>query len=142
MTLTLNPVYDFYAFQSFWGGFDKCLNVFLFLSSVAMVFLFVSDSQQVSQPISEWRPYKIFLVMLPIVMFLLLVMFVPFAAPSLALPLAQPFMDFITWFRGVLGLSYGYEAGLGMAMALLIASVFGLVAHNYYTRNKRHVEHE
>jgi flagellar protein FlaJ len=69
-------------------------------------------------------------------------MFVPFAAPELQLPFALPFMDFVTWFRITIGLSYGYEAGLGMGLALLIGSAFGTLAHSYYTRRDKAVEHE
>jgi archaeal flagellar protein FlaJ len=147
MTLTLTILFmTSMSFQSFWGG-DLSSNTFQIYSyflvpGVAMVFLFVSDSQQVSQPISEWRPYKAFLVTLPVTVFLLLVIFLPFAAPELTLPFAGPFVNFITWLRVTFGLNFGYEAGLGMGVTLLVTSVFGVIAHSYYTRSHRGIEHE
>jgi archaeal flagellar protein FlaJ len=147
MTLTLTILFmTSMSFQSFWGG-DLSSDTFQIYSyflvpAVAMVFLFASDSQQVSQPISEWRPYKAFLATLPVTVFLLLVMFLPFAAPELTLPFAGPFVDFITWLRATLGLSFGYEAGLGMSMALLVTAVFGTITHSYFTRSHRGIEHE
>jgi len=147
MTLTLTILFmTSMSFQAFWGG-DLSSSTFQIYSyflvpTVAMVFLFASDSQQVSQPVSEWRPYKAFLATIPITVFLLLVMFVPFAAPELKLPFAQPFLDFITWLRITLGLGYGYEAGLGMAVTLLITSAFGTITNRYYTQNRSGIEHE
>ena len=147
MTLTLTILFmTSMSFQSFWGGTETSqtfhLYFFFLVPAVAMVFLFISDNQQLSKPVSEWRPYKAFLATIPIIVFLLLVLFLPFAAPELALPFAQPFMNFVTWFRISMGLSYGYEAGLGMGLALLIGSVFGTIAHSYYTRRDKAVEGE
>ncbi len=134
------------SFQEFWGG-ELTSDTFQIYSyflvpAIAMLFLFTSDSQQVSQPISEWRPYKAFFVTLPVTVFLLLVMFVPFAAPELALPFAGPFVGFITWLRTSMGLAFGYEAGIGMGVSLLVTAVFGMAAHSYFTRSHRGIEHE
>jgi archaeal flagellar protein FlaJ len=147
MTLTLSVLFmTSMSFQSFWGGSlgsdTFLLYAYFLVPAVAMVFLFVSDTQQLSQPFSEWRPYKVFLAALPVLVFLILVMFVPFAAPSLTLPIAAPFMSFVVWIRDSLGLSYGYEAGLGLGVALLIGSAIGTVAHYFFTRSEKGVEHE
>jgi flagellar protein FlaJ len=69
-------------------------------------------------------------------------MYVPFAAPELTLPFAQPFMNFVSWLRESLGLTYGYEAGLGIAIALLIGAIPGLIAHNYYRARGKNIERE
>ncbi len=147
MTLTLTILFmTSMSFQAFWGGELSSstfqIYAFFLVPIIAMIFLFISDSQQVSQPISEWRPYKAFFATIPVVVFLLLTMFVPFAAPELELPFARPFMDFITWLRTTMGLSFGYEAGLGMGLTLLIAAALGTVAHSYYTRKTKGVEHD
>jgi archaeal flagellar protein FlaJ len=147
MTLTLTVLFmTSMSFQEFWGGSlgsDTFLIYAYFLvPAVAMVFLFVSDTQQLSQPLSEWRPYKVFLAALPVLVFLILVMFVPFAAPSLTIPIAAPFMNFVVWLRDILGLSFGYEAGLGLGVALLIGSVIGTIAHYLFTRKEKGIEHE
>jgi len=147
MTLTLTILFmTSMSFQAFWGGALSSgtfqIYSFFLVPLVAMVFLFISDSQQVSQPLSEWRPYKAFLAATPIVVFLLLTLFIPFAAPQLELPFAGPFMNFVTWVRTTMGLGYGYEAGIGMALTLLIASAFGTIAHHHYTRKSQGIEHD
>jgi flagellar protein FlaJ len=147
MTLTLTILFmTTMSFQSFWGGgfTSDTFQIYAYFLTplVAMLFLFASDSQQISQPLSEWRPYKVFAATIPILIFLLLVLFVPFAAPELTLPFAPPFMSFVTWLRKSIGLSFGYEAGLGMGIALLVGSIIGTVAHNYYTRKEKGIEHE
>ncbi len=147
MTLTLTILFmTSMSFQAFWGGSLSSgtfqIYSFFLVPIVAMIFLFISDSQQVSQPLSEWRPYKAFLATTPIVVFLFLTMFLPFAAPQLTLPFAIPFMNFITWLRTTMGLGYGYEAGLGMGLTLLVASAFGTVAHHYYTKKSQGIEHD
>jgi archaeal flagellar protein FlaJ len=147
MTLTLTILFmTSMSFQSFWGGSLSSdtflLYAYFLVPAVAMVFLYISDTQQVSQPLSEWRPYKVFFAALPVLFFLIIVMFVPFAAPGLTLPFAAPFMNFVVWLRETLGLSFGYEAGLGLGVALLVGSAIGALAHYLFTRKEKGVEHE
>jgi flagellar protein FlaJ len=73
---------------------------------------------------------------------LVLLMFVPFAAPGLSLPFSEPFATFIVWLRTVIGLERGYEAALGMALALLIGTIPAAIAHNYYAKRGKGVEHD
>ncbi len=147
MTLTLVILFmTSLSFQSFWGGeltADTFLIYAYFLAPLlAILFLFVSDTQQVSQPISEVGPYKIFFALSPVFIFLLLTMYLPFAAPGLEFPFAQPFMNFIKWVRDSLGLATGYEAGLGMAIALIAAAIPGVIGHSYYSRKGKRIERE
>ena len=134
------------SFQSFWGGSVSPSTFLIFgyflVPLMGIIFLFVSDTQQVSQPLSELRPYKVFLATSPIFIFLILAMYVPFAAPALTLPFAPPFMSFISWFKNSLGLASGYEAGLGMGFALLAAAIPGAISHYYYSRKEKSIEHE
>jgi flagellar protein FlaJ len=73
---------------------------------------------------------------------LLLTMFIPFAAPELTLPFAQPFTDFITWLRSSLGLERGYEAAIGLSLALIIGTLPAAIAHNYFAKRGKGVEHD
>lgn len=147
MTLTLTILFmTSIAFQSFWGG-DVTAGTFqiyayFLVPIVAMLFIFIADTQQLSQPVSEFSPYKVFFAASPIMIFLILTMYLPFAAPELTLPFAQPFMGFVTWVRQSLGLSYGYEAGLGMGIALIAGAVPGAIAHSYYSAKGKNMEHE
>jgi len=147
MTLTLTILFmTTISFQSFWGG-DVTggtyqIYAYFLVPMVAMLFLFVGDTQQLSEPLVEMGPYKVFLATSPVMIFLILTMYVPFAAPELALPFSQPFMNFVTWLRQSLGLSYGYEAGLGMGFALLVGAIPGAIAHSYYSAKGKNMEHE
>ncbi len=147
MTLTLTILFmTSISFQSFWGG-DVTSGSYLtyayfLVPLIAMLFLFIADTQQLSQPISEMGPYKIFFAASPIMIFLILTMYVPFAARELTPPFARPFMGFVTWLRESMGLTYGYEAGIGMGIALLIGAIPGVIAHNYYSARERNIEHE
>jgi flagellar protein FlaJ len=147
MTLTLVILFmTSLSFQSFWGG-EVTPDTFLIYAYfmvplLALLFLFISDTQQISQPLNESGPYKIFLAASPIFIFLLLTMYLPFAAPALTLPFAPPFMDAIKWLRDTMGLSVGYESGLGMAVALIAAAIPGVIAHSYYIRRGKRIERE
>ena len=147
MTLTLVILFmTSLSFQSFWGG-EVAPDTFLIYAYflvplMAFIFLFVSYTQQVSQPLSEMGPYKVFLAATPIFVFLVLTMYLPFAAPNLTLPFAPPFMNFIKWLRDSLGLTVGYESGLGMGIALIGLAVPGVIAHSYYSKKGKRIERE
>jgi flagellar protein FlaJ len=69
-------------------------------------------------------------------------MFTPFAFPALTLPFANPFSDFIVLIRGTLGLERGYEAAIGLGLALLIGTIPAAFAHSHYASRGKGVEHD
>lgn len=112
------------------------------MPGISIAFIYLSDSQQIHEPISEWGPYKTLALTSPLMILLLLTMFIPFAAPELTLPFAQPFTDFITWLRSSLGLERGYEAAIGLSLALIIGTLPAAIAHNYFAKRGKGVEHD
>ena len=147
MTLSLTIIFmTSISFQAYWAGTLSAdsflIYAYFIVPTIALLFIFLSDAQQLSQPINEWGPYKVFFATSPIMFFLILTMFLPFAAAGLAPPFAKPFADFITMFRQTLGLDRGYEAALGMGIALLVGSIPAAIAHSYYTRKGKGVEHD
>ncbi len=145
MTLTLTVMFmTTLSLQQFWHGTLSASTFLLYgyiiLPLISLLFVYLSDSQQLSRPINDWRTYKIFFATLPLTIFLIITMFVPFAVPSLSL--ATPFSGFIVWFRNALGLSAGYDAALGMGIALLVGSIPAAIAHSYYGRRGKGVEHD
>jgi flagellar protein FlaJ len=58
------------------------------------------------------------------------------------LPFAPPFISIVIWLRQSLGLASGYEAGLGMAIALIAGAIPGVIAQNYYSRKGKRIERE
>jgi flagellar protein FlaJ len=147
MTLCLTIIFmTSISFQSFWSGSLSAdsflIYAYFIVPATALLFIYIADAQQLSEPINEWGPYKVFFATSPIMFFLILTMYIPFAAPQLAPPFAKPFTDFVGVFRQTLGLDRGYEAALGMGIALLIGSVPAAIAHSYYTRKGRGLEHD
>jgi flagellar protein FlaJ len=80
--------------------------------------------------------------MAPVFIVLMLLIFTPFAAPGLSLPFSEPFTNSITSLRSMLGLQQGYEAALGLSIALLVWIVPAAFAHNYYSKRGKNIEHD
>jgi flagellar protein FlaJ len=147
VTLSLTIIYMVsIAFSSYWsGGFTPetfMLYSYFLVPIMSIAFIYLADGQQIHEPVSEWGPYKVFAATSPIMIILVLILFVPFAFPYLGLPFAQPFVDFIVWLRTVIGLERGYEAALGLSLALLIGTMPAAIAHNYYAKRGKGVEHD
>ena len=147
VTLSLTIIYMVsIAFSSFWqGGFTPetfLLYSYFMVPGIAIAFIYLADSNQIQEPVNEWGPYKVLAATSPIMIFFMLTMFVPFAAPGLNLGFSQPFQNFIISFRTLLGLSRGYEAVLGLSIALLAWTIPAAIAHNYYTKRGKNIEHD
>jgi flagellar protein FlaJ len=147
VTLSLTIIYMVsIAFSSFWqGGFTPetfLLYSYFLVPGMAIAFIYLADSNQIQEPVNEWGAYKVLAATSPLMIFLLLTMFVPFAAPGLSLPFAQPFADLMVSFRTLLGLQKGYEAALGLSVALLVWTIPAAFAHNYYTKRGKDIEHD
>ena len=147
VTLSLTIIYMVsIAFSSFWqGGFTPetfLLYSYFLVPGMAIAFIYLADSNQIQEPVNEWGPYKVLAATSPIMIFLMLTMLTPFAAPGLSLPFSKPFEDFIISFRTLIGLQQGYEAVLGLSVALLVWTIPAAFAHNYYTKRGKDIEHD
>jgi len=118
------------------------LYAYILVPILSVAFIYLADAQQVHEPLSDWGPYKVFLATLPIMIFMLITMFLPFIVPGLNPPLAEPFMNFITNMRAALGLERGYEAALGLGLSLIVGNAPAAIAHSYYTRKGKDMENE
>jgi flagellar protein FlaJ len=146
MTLVLTIMFmTTLSLQQYWQGTVSASTFLLYgyiiVPIISMLFIYLSDSQQISQPLNDWRTYKVFFATLPVTFFLVITMFVPFAAPQLTLPFAAPFTSFILMLETALHMARGYEAALGMGIALLIGSIPAAIAHSYYAQRGKGVEH-
>lgn len=147
MTLSLTIIFmTSIAFSGIWsGGFSSdtlLIYSYFLVPGISILFIYLSDAQQLSEPMNEWGPYKVFFATSPFMMFLIAVMFLPFVAPQLTLPFAKPFTDFVILLRGTLGLERGYEATLGIAIALLAGSIPAAIAHSYYAKKGKGIEQD
>ncbi len=147
VTLSLTIIYMVsIAFSSFWqGGFTPetfLLYSYFLVPGMAIAFIYLSDSNQIQEPINEWGPYKVLGATAPLMIVLMLTMFVPFAFPGFSLPFAQPVTDAITSLRAAIGLQRGYEAAIGLSIALLAWIIPAAVAHNHYAKKGKDIEHD
>ena len=147
VTLSLTIIYMVsIAFSSFWqGGFTPetfLLYSYFLVPGMAIAFIYLSDSNQIQEPVNEWGPYKVLAATSPIMILLTLTIFVPFAAPALSLPFTQPFVDSIVTLRSLMGLQQGYEAALGLSIVLLVWMTPAAFAHSYYTKRGKNIEHD
>jgi flagellar protein FlaJ len=146
MTLTLAVMFmTTLSLQQFWqGGMSPStfqLYGYLLVPAISILFIYISDSQQISQPINDWATYKVFFATLPVSIFLAITMFIPFAT-GITLGFAAPFSNAIISLTKILGLDRGYEASLGLAVVLLVTAAPSAIAHSYYARLKKGVEKE
>ena len=134
------------AFSDYWtGGFTPemyLLYAYLLVPGISIAFVYLGDAQQVHEPITEWGPYRVFLATLPVMGFLALTMFLPFVAPQLTLFFAVPFKDFVIWLTSVLGLQQGFEASIGLAIALLVGTIPAMFAHSHYMKRGKGLEND
>ena len=147
VTLSLTIIYMVsIAFSSFWqGGFTPStfmLYSYFLVPGMAIAFIYLSDSNQIQEPVNEWGPYKVLAATSIPMIFLILTMFLPFAAPGLSLPFSKPFVNLVVSLRILLGLQQGYEAALGLSIALLVWTIPAAFAHNYYTKRGKDIEHD
>jgi flagellar protein FlaJ len=146
MTLMLTIMFmTSLSLQQFWQGNISASTFLIFgyliIPIISLLFIYLSDSQQMNPPMNDWRTYKVFFAFLPLTVFLAFVMFVPFAFQELTLPFAQPFMDFVAAFQGVMGLPKGYESAIGLGLALLASCAPAAVANFMYANKGKDVEH-
>ncbi|HSV49594.1 MAG TPA: type II secretion system F family protein [Candidatus Acidoferrales bacterium] len=146
VTLSLTIIYMVsIAFSSFWqGGFTAdtfLLYSYFLVPGMAIAFIYLSDSNQIQEPVNEWGAYKVLGAMSPVFIILLLSLFTPFAA-GFGLPFAEPLANSMVTLRSALGLQQGYEASIGLSIALLVWIVPAAFAHNYYSKRGKNIEHD
>ena len=146
-TLSLSIIYmTSIAFESFWQGMFTAetylLYAYILVPAISILFIYLTDLSSFHEPLYEWGPYKVFLATSPMLFFLLITMFFPFLVPELAVPFTKPFMDFIVLFRQTLGLERGFEAALGLSIALIIGTIPAAIAHSYYVKRGKEVLHD
>jgi flagellar protein FlaJ len=99
---------------------------FVVLPMLSVVFIFFGDMSQISYPISNWKTYGIFGIFLPVGLLLASQMVLPaFSDSFLFIPQIYQILLFI---RDLLHLAEGTEAGLGLAIVLIIIALPGAIA--------------
>jgi flagellar protein FlaJ len=94
---------------------------FIIMPFISVLFIFAGDMSQFNYPISNWKPYYVFAVMIPIGLGLGSQIMMPAFSPNfLVFP---PLFDFVVWLRNLFNFAEGTEASLGLAMTLIFISI-------------------
>ncbi len=97
---------------------------FILIPAVSIFFIYLADASQVSYPASYKDRYLVFLASLPLMFILMFFMCLIFFLGKR--PTIMPFAvltDFISTFARKLGLEEGFEAAIGMGMALIAGTL-------------------
>lgn len=112
---------------------------FVILPVISLFFIYVCDTIQISYPISNWKPYIIFAVFMPLGIFVGTQIVLSFYDETFLL---IPFLrDLIISIRLVLNFAEGTEVAIGMAMTLVIIATPGLVADHLFIRKEKSLQH-
>ncbi|MBS7610507.1 type II secretion system F family protein [Candidatus Bathyarchaeota archaeon] len=131
-----------FAFALF-GKESFILFAWILIPAISIAFLYLSDISQQHYPVSEWRPYKVFAAFLPLMGFLFATLALPFLVADLQYqPFFKPFAGFVTAIRSALGLERGYEATIGISIALLSCAIPGTIAHYYFFAKSKGLEED
>ncbi|MFQ6094808.1 MAG: type II secretion system F family protein [Candidatus Bathyarchaeia archaeon] len=113
------------------------LFAFIILPSVSIVFLYFADTLQISYPVSQWKAYVALFFSVPLGVFLLIQMVLPFYGLSLFnLPSLTQIPVHI---RDMLNLNEGTEPALGMAVTLISTSIPVYILDSHYSEKEKEI---
>jgi len=121
---------SFPAFQAF-SPDTFFIFAFFLLPGLAILFLYLADTIQVSYPVSHWGTYKALLFSIPLSTFLAVTMVLPYFNLKL---IDIPFLiDIPIRIRDMVGLNLGTEAALGLAISLISLSLPVCILDNLHS---------
>jgi flagellar protein FlaJ len=139
-TFALAP---FFGEVAGFGGDTFFLFGWVLLPSVSIMFLYLIDTSQPKYPITEMGPYKVYAASIPLFIFLIFAMFLPFTYVELkSIPGIDLLVNFVEWVTASMGLIRGYESSIGLALALIIGTIPAAVANSIYTRRSQGIEQD
>jgi flagellar protein FlaJ len=106
---------------------------FVIMPFISIVFIYAGDSVQFNYPISNWKPYYVFVGMVPIGVALASQFVLPyFDDKYMFVPLLT---DFIVWIRDRLNFGVGTEPAIGVALTLILISI-PVYLSDFYTAGR------
>jgi len=106
---------------------------FIVMPFISVVFIYAGDAVQFNYPISNWKPYYVFLGTIPFALFLASQLVLPFFDPKFTMIPALPAL--MTWLRAVLNCAEGTEAAIGVTITLIFLSIPACIA-DYITAGR------
>ena len=106
---------------------------FIVMPAMSFLFLYAGDMVQFNYPISNWKPYYVLFVTIPLGALLATQVVLPFFSESfLRVP---ALMNMIIWMRESLNFAEGTEAAIGVTITLIMIAIPGWIA-DYYTTGR------
>ncbi len=106
---------------------------FVVMPALSFLFLYAGDMVQFNYPISNWKPYYVLFITIPLGALLATQIVLPFFSESfLRVP---ALMNMIIWMRQELNFAEGTEAAIGVTITLLMIAIPGWIA-DYYTTGR------
>ena len=106
---------------------------FIVMPALSFLFLYAGDMVQFNYPITNWKPYYILFVTIPLGALLATQIVLPFFSESFLRVPALKAM--IIWMRESLNFAEGTEAAIGVTITLLFISIPGWIA-DFYTAGR------
>jgi len=113
---------------------------YVLMPLISGVFIYLADIMQPKYPVSDYRPYYIyFAVSVPLTVLLSTFFVMPFFIP-LQGAIFERTKSFIYSIVELMGLSEGYETGVGLALAMMIGLIPACVWSEHILREYRGIE--
>jgi archaeal flagellar protein FlaJ len=94
---------------------------FVVLPIVSVIFIYLGDMVQVKYPTTGHLSYKVFLLTLPLGLFLASQMSISFLVPELTI--VQPLKDFVTAIQVAIGFIPGSDAAIGLTISMIVLAL-------------------
>ena len=106
---------------------------FIVMPALSFLFLYAGDMVQFNYPISNWKPYYVLFITLPLAALLATQIVLPFFSESFLR--APALMNMIIWMRESMNFAEGTEAAIGVTITLIMIAIPGWIA-DYYTTGR------
>lgn len=104
---------------------------FVVMPALSLLFLYAGDMSQFNYPISNWKPYKVLLISLPLGLISASQLALPFFTESF--PYVPALKNSIIWIRMALNFAEGTEAAIGVTLSLIFIAIPVWIADFYTT---------
>jgi flagellar protein FlaJ len=105
----------------------------IMLPLISILFIYLGDIFQPRYPVTDWRPYKVFLFNLPITAILSLAFVFPFYFDGLKI-IFGGFMPILNYIREIMGLDEGFLLPIGLSVTIIVTCIPPMIANYIYSR--------
>jgi len=105
----------------------------IMLPLISILFIYLGDIFQPRYPVTDWRPYKVFLFTLPITVILSLAFVFPFYFDELKI-IFGGFISILNYIREIMGLDEGFLLPIGLSVTIIVTCIPPMIANYIYSR--------